>query len=64
MRKNKSRASSLDSTKVLVARDSYFGKSSRKSSFNSDDKISFISLESTEDIFKNYDENLDFMEKE
>lgn len=54
----------MDSTKILVARDSYFGKTSRKSSFNSDDKISFISLESSEDIFMNYEENLDFMEKE
>ena len=64
VKKIKSRASSLDSTKVLVARDSYFGKSSRKSSFISDDKISSISLESSEDIFMNYNENLDFMEKE
>jgi hypothetical protein len=54
----------MDSTKILVARDSYFGKSSRKSSFHSDDKISFISLESSEDIFMNYEENLDFMEQD
>jgi hypothetical protein len=46
-----SRSSSMDSTKILAARDAYFGKSSRKSSFKSAEKVSAISLESCQDIF-------------
>ena len=53
----------MDSTKILAARDAYF-KCGSKSSFKSGDKLSSISIESCEDIFKHYDDNIDFMEKE
>ena len=54
----------MDSTKIQFARESYFGKSSIKSSFKSFDKISSISLESCEDIFVSYQDDLDFMEED
>lgn len=53
----------MDSTKIQFARESYFGKSSLKSSFKSADKISSISLESCEEIFISYQDDLDFMEE-
>jgi hypothetical protein len=61
-KRQNSRSSSMDSTKIQFARDTYFGKSSLKS-FKSADKISSISLETCEDIFVSYQDDLDFMEE-
>jgi hypothetical protein len=63
---NTSRSSSMDSTRIMVARDSYFGRASRKSSFASNDMISSISIDSYETpalLFSSYQDDLDFMER-